>query len=46
MICSAPIIPWRASAAEPVLQVELAQNAGTISVRIPELKLWTLVVLQ
>jgi hypothetical protein len=30
----------------PAQQVELAQNAGTVSVRIPELKLWTLVVLE
>jgi hypothetical protein len=30
----------------PPEQVELVQNSGTISVRIPELKLWTLVVLE
>ena len=27
-------------------QVDLVQNAGTVSVRIPELRLWTLVVLE
>ncbi len=31
---------------KPAQQVELAQNAGTVGVRIPELKLWTLVILQ
>ncbi len=30
----------------PAQQAELVQNAGTVAVRIPELKLWTLVVLE
>ncbi|MCL5281734.1 MAG: hypothetical protein M1376_17690 [Planctomycetes bacterium] len=30
----------------PPQQVDLIQNAGTVRVRIPELKLWTLVVLE
>jgi hypothetical protein len=31
---------------KPAQQAELVQNADTVSVRIPELKLWTLVTLQ
>jgi hypothetical protein len=31
---------------KPPQQVELIQDAGTVSVRIPELRLWTLVVLE
>lgn len=31
---------------KPPQQVELTQNAGTLRVRIPELRLWTLVVLE
>jgi len=31
---------------KPAQQTELVQNADTVSVRIPELKLWTLVTLQ
>jgi hypothetical protein len=31
---------------QPAQQVEVVQMAGTVSVRIPELKLWTLVVLE
>jgi len=30
----------------PPQQVDLVQNAGAFSVRIPELKLWTLVVVE
>ena len=31
---------------KPPQQVDLSQNAGTVSVRVPELRLWTLVVLE
>jgi len=31
---------------QPPQQVELVQNAGTVNVRIPELRLWTLVVFE
>jgi hypothetical protein len=34
------------SYSRPPQQVDLIQNAGTVSVRIPELRLWTLVVLE